>query len=56
VLEGEVALDKLNEREAYYIGFYSADREGHNETAGNDRSAFLRGKAERERSKTSAGS
>ena len=27
-LQKEVALDKLNEREAYYIGFYTADRGG----------------------------
>ena len=53
VLEKEVEPGKLNEREAYYIGFHNADREGYNETSGNDRAAYLRGTADRERVKPS---
>ena len=53
VVEEEVEPGKLNEREAYYIGLYHADLEGYNETAGNDQSAYLRGKTEWERTKAS---
>jgi hypothetical protein len=47
VLEKEVEQSKLNEREAYYIGFYDADRSGYNETSGNDWAAYKRGQADR---------
>lgn len=47
VLEREVHPTKLNEREAYYIGYYDAYRSGYNETTGNDWVAYQRGQADR---------
>jgi hypothetical protein len=53
VIEKEVHPGKLNEREAYYIGFYNADHDGYNDTAGNDRAAYSRGERDRANSSTS---
>ncbi len=55
VLEKEVDPSKLNEREAYYIGLYNADRSGYNETSGNDWAAYQRGQRDRAKMPKPAG-
>ena len=47
VIETRVALEKLDQREAYYIGFYDSYGFGHNETSGNDYNAYRRGQEDR---------
>jgi hypothetical protein len=49
VVEGPIDPGKLDERESYYIGLYNADKEGYNDTRGNDWQAYERGQAEREK-------
>ena len=49
VVEGEIDPAKLDERESYYIGFYNADKEGYNDSKGNDWKAYERGRGERNR-------
>jgi len=43
VLKEKVPKAKLDELESYYIGFYNAYDDGHNETCGNDWQAYQRG-------------
>ena len=43
VLHGPVERDELNELESYYIGFYDAYENGHNESRGNAWQAYERG-------------
>ena len=42
---------KLDARESYYIGLYNADKDGYNDTKGNDWKAYERGQVERNRSR-----
>ena len=49
MVEGEIDPAKLDERESYYIGFYNADKEGYNDSKGNDWKAYERGRGERNR-------
>jgi hypothetical protein len=52
VVEGESDLSKLDERESYYIGLYDANKNGYNDTMGNDWQAYERGCAERYKNNT----
>ncbi len=47
VIEGEVDPSILDERESYYIGLYDANKNGYNDTIGNNWQAYERGQAER---------
>ncbi len=49
VVEGGIDPAELDERESYYIGLYNANKEGYNDTMGNDWKAYERGQAERNR-------
>ena len=49
VVEGGIDPAKLNERESYYIGLYNANKDGYNDTGGNDWKAYERGQTERNR-------
>ncbi len=47
VIEGEIDPSELDERESFYIGLYDANKNGYNDTIGNNWQAYERGKAER---------
>ena len=49
VVEGRVDPTKLDELEAYYIGFYDSHKSGYNDTRGNDQPAYLRGQSDRQK-------
>lgn len=48
VLERNVSPLQLDEKEAYFIGFYNAYDNGHNDTRGNDMSAYEKGRRDSE--------
>jgi hypothetical protein len=47
VIEGSIDPAKLDELESYYIGFFDANKNGYNDTQGNDWRAYQRGQADR---------
>ena len=51
VVKENVSLDELDELEAYYIGYYNAYEDGHNETKGNNWQSYERGVAARNKDK-----
>lgn len=51
VIEENVSLNKLDELEAYYIGFYNAFEDGHNENTGKNWQSYERGLIDRNKNK-----
>ena len=51
VIKENVSLNELDELEAYYIGFYNAFEDGHNETKGNNWQSYERGVTDRNKNK-----
>ena len=47
VIKGGIDPTKLDEWESYFIGFFDANKNGYNETQGNNWKAYQRGQADR---------
>jgi len=51
VIEANVPPNELDELEAYYIGYYNACEDGHNDTKGNNWQSYERGVTDRKKNR-----